>query len=147
MDAKWDERFMAMALAVAQWSKCPRKKVGAVIVDQDKRVLGVGFNGLPRGVPDDEALLDHPESWRLASIHAETNAILSLPFRPSSRSCTIYVTEEPCAQCVGAMIQCGYVREVVINQAADPSSSWNQSVNSGRVLLKQAGLFHRLMHR
>ncbi|MCP3894562.1 MAG: cell division protein DedD, partial [Bacteroides sp.] len=35
---KWDERFIRMAVNVAEWSKDPGTKVGAVLVS-DRRIL------------------------------------------------------------------------------------------------------------
>jgi len=53
MAGKWTKRFLDMAAVVAEWSKDPSTKVGAVAVDPDSRaVLSTGYNGLPRGVED-----------------------------------------------------------------------------------------------
>ena len=40
----WDEYFMAMAHLSAKRSKDPNTQVGACIVNQDKRVVGIGYN-------------------------------------------------------------------------------------------------------
>ena len=50
----WNKRFLDLAGHVAGWSKDPSTKVGAVIVNDDKQVLGLGYNGFPRGVHDCE---------------------------------------------------------------------------------------------
>ena len=47
---KWDRRFLKIAREGATWSKDPSTQVGAVIVDQDQRVVSLGYNGPPRGV-------------------------------------------------------------------------------------------------
>ena len=47
---KWQRRFFDLAALVAAWSKDPSSQVGAVIVDDRKRIVSVGFNGLPIGV-------------------------------------------------------------------------------------------------
>ena len=52
--ANWDLRFFGLAEHVAQWSKDPSTKVGAVIVNDLKQVLSLGYNGFPRGCSDDE---------------------------------------------------------------------------------------------
>jgi len=41
---------MDLARLVASWSKDQSTQVGAVIVDQDKRIVSTGFNGFPRCV-------------------------------------------------------------------------------------------------
>ena len=45
---KWDNRFVAIAELVADWSKDPGTKVGAVLV-QDRRIISTGYNGFPKG--------------------------------------------------------------------------------------------------
>ncbi len=46
---------MAMAKEVAQWSKDPNTKVGAIAVGEKGQILSQGYNGFPRGI------LDKPE--------------------------------------------------------------------------------------
>jgi deoxycytidylate deaminase len=53
----WDEYFLTVAQTVKRKSKDPRCKVGAVIVSSDRLIISTGFNGLARGVFDDEGLL------------------------------------------------------------------------------------------
>ena len=45
---------MAMAREVAQWSKDPNTKVGAVAVGSKGQILSQGFNGFPRGILDSD---------------------------------------------------------------------------------------------
>lgn len=49
----WDEYFMAVAFLVAKRSKDPVTRVGACIVDNENKIVGVGYNGMPRGCSDD----------------------------------------------------------------------------------------------
>lgn len=49
----WDEYFMAVAFLSAQRSKDPRTQVGACIVNNDNKIIGIGYNGMPRGCDDD----------------------------------------------------------------------------------------------
>lgn len=51
---QWDDYFMAIAYLSAMRSKDPSTQVGACIVNQDKRIVGMGYNGFPRGCSDDE---------------------------------------------------------------------------------------------
>lgn len=48
----WDEYFMSMAILSSKRSKDPNTKVGACIVSMDKKVLSVGYNGMPIGIDD-----------------------------------------------------------------------------------------------
>jgi deoxycytidylate deaminase len=51
---QWDDYFMAIAFLSAMRSKDPSTQVGACIVNPDKRIVGMGYNGFPRGCSDDE---------------------------------------------------------------------------------------------
>ncbi len=50
----WDEYFMGVALLSGKRSKDPNTQVGCCIVSADNKILSMGYNGLPRGCPDDE---------------------------------------------------------------------------------------------
>lgn len=107
---KWDSRFIDLAVYISQWSKDPSTKVGAVIVDSERRVVSLGYNGFPRGVSDREDKYNNRQLKHQIAIHAEKNAILNSHYRPVG--CTIYITHPPCAQCAGSIIQSGIVRVV-----------------------------------
>ena len=51
---QWDDYFMSIAYLTAMRSKDPSTQVGACIVNQDRRIVGIGYNGFPRGCSDDE---------------------------------------------------------------------------------------------
>ena len=77
----WDEYFMGIALLSAMRSKDPSTKVGAAII-KDKRVLSLGYNGMPRGVKDEDMPWGKSSSNPLETkypyvVHAELNAILN----------------------------------------------------------------------
>jgi dCMP deaminase len=100
---KWDKRFIALAQVVAEWSKDPDRQVGAVIADQDNRIMGLGYNGPPKG----------SEIWgedKETVIHAEVNAIMHAT---RTSNCTIYVWPfMPCAYCASLIVQAGIKRLV-----------------------------------
>ena len=75
----WDQRFLDLAEHIAQWSKDPRTKVGAVIVDEKKRVVSVGYNGFPRGVDDNPDRYEDRTAKLLFVAHAERNALDNAP--------------------------------------------------------------------
>ena len=110
----WDEYFMGLAHLSAMRSKDPSTQVGAVIVDQEHKVVGIGYNGLPIGCSDDEFPWDREggmlETKYAFVVHAELNAILN-----STRNlhgCTLYVSLFPCNECAKAIIQSG-IRKIV----------------------------------
>ena len=45
----WDEYFLNIAKTVAERSKGPSTKVGAVIIDKHRRPVSFGYNGLIQG--------------------------------------------------------------------------------------------------
>lgn len=73
---KWDNRFMDMAFLVSRWSKDPSTKVGAVIVDQNNRVVSVGYNGFAKWGNDSKERYDDRNFKYKGVIHAEENALL-----------------------------------------------------------------------
>jgi len=111
----WDEYFMGIALLSAKRSKDPSTQVGACIVDPHNKVVSIGYNGMPRGVNDDEIPWGHGEgleSKYLYVCHAEFNAILNTRDGSALNGCRIYVTLFPCNECAKAIIQTG-IKEIV----------------------------------
>ena len=49
----WDEYFMGLAFLSSMRSKDPSTQVGAFIIDEDKKIIGIGYNGFPIGSSDD----------------------------------------------------------------------------------------------
>ena len=110
----WDEYFMSMAHLSAKRSKDPNTQVGACIVNKDKRVVGLGYNGFPMGC-DDELFPWQRDGQYLQTkypfvVHAELNAILNSI--QNLEGCTIYVSLFPCNECAKAIIQSG-IKKVV----------------------------------
>ena len=114
----WDDYFMSVAFLSALRSKDPNKQVGAVITGPDRIILGIGYNGFPRGCSA------HHLPWAKKSIsgspldtkypyvcHAEMNAIMNKN-GASIKGASIYVTMFPCNNCAKLLIQAG-IREVI----------------------------------
>ena len=106
----WDAYFMGIAALSAMRSKDPGTQVGACIVGPDKRILSMGYNGMPTGCHDDQMPWsregDPLETKYLYVCHAEFNAILNSGARDLKGS-TLYVTLFPCNECTKAIIQSG----------------------------------------
>ena len=110
----WDEYFMSLAHLSAVRSKDPSTQVGAVIVDSNNRVVGLGYNGFPRGCDDKEfpweregEFLDTKYAY---VVHAELNAILNA--NKLIENCRLYVSLFPCNECSKAIIQSG-IKEII----------------------------------
>lgn len=129
----WDNKFMELANFLRSWSKDPSSKVGAVIADPEThRVIGLGYNGLPKGI-DDDKILSREEKLSIV-VHAEVNALLN------SNGCvygmTLYSTHQPCSQCAAKIINAG-IKRVVFNTHDDFDKRWG---HRGSDLLKEAGI-------
>lgn len=135
----WDKRFMDLARHVAGWSKDPSTKVGAVIVNPDGRVVATGYNGFPRGIRDDERLLDREVKYEL-TVHAEANAILNAV--ADVAGCTLYSTLCTCNECAKLIIQAGIHRVVVPMPptSTETASRWNMAWVRARGMYREAGV-------
>ena len=134
---KWQRRFFDLARLIATWSKDPSSQVGAVIVDDKKRIVSVGFNGLPMGVEDTAERLNTRELKYELIVHAEANAILTAP--KSVSGCTIYVYPYlPCSRCAGAIIQSG-IKRVVVEDRPIPDR-WLENLTLAKTILTEAGV-------
>lgn len=111
----WDEYFMGIAILTSKRSKDPSTQVGACIVDDDNKVVSIGYNGMPRDC-DDSCLTwekgEDLDNKYLYVCHAEFNAILNTRDGSRLNGCKIYVTLFPCNECAKAIIQTG-IKEVV----------------------------------
>ena len=124
---KWDQRFMDMAMMISAWSKDPSSKIGAVIVNDERRILATGYNGFPRGIYDsDERLNDRDEKYPRI-IHAEMNALMNALYSGVSvRNATLYVYGLPiCPSCTKCIIQAGISR-VVIPTEKTTKGNWQE---------------------
>lgn len=108
MDKIWVDRYKKIAFEVASWSKDPSTKVGAVIVDQAKRVVSFGYNGPPAGV-DDEWAYQYRERKLLYTVHAEDNCIRTAEKKRLPGS-ILFVTHPPCEICVDKIVDAGIIK-------------------------------------
>ena len=116
--SKWDFRYFSLACQVAQWSKDPRKKVGAVLTGKDKRNVSLGYNGLPPGMDDKEYMRWDNKNWFI--LHAERNVLDKTHF--DVLDSTLYISQPVCCQCAASLISRG-VKTVVQPQLSE-GSSW-----------------------
>lgn len=121
----WDEYFMGVALLSAMRSKDPSTKVGACIVNQKKRIVGIGYNGMPYGCSDDDFPWDRDKDFLNSKypyvVHAEPNAILNST--SNLEGATIYVSLFPCNECAKLIIQSGIKEIVYLSDKYDGSDA------------------------
>lgn len=134
----WDEYFMSLSHLSGKRSKDPSTQVGACIVNQNKRIVGIGYNGMPYGCNDDEYPWEREGDFMNTKyayvVHAELNAILNST--APLKNCSIYVSLFPCNECAKAIIQSG-ITEVVYesDKYAD-----TDSVKASKKMFESAGV-------
>jgi len=136
----WDEYFLRIAQLVASRSTCLRRKVGALIV-KDQRILATGYNGAPAGLKHcaevgclrDRLGIPSGERQEICrGIHAEQNALVQAATSGVDvRGATIYCTIQPCILCAKLLIGAGITRVVIGEDYPD---------SLARDLLKEAGI-------
>jgi dCMP deaminase len=144
---KWDIRFLELAKHVAQWSKDPSTKVGAVLISSEGREF-VGYNGFPKGVLDSEERLNNREVKYKLVVHAEVNAILKAGDK--ARGGTLYVWPSfslppICNECCKVAIQAG-VKEIVgylPNENDERVQRWKASISISEEMCNEAGISFR----
>ena len=104
----WEQYFMNIAKEVATRSTCDRKHVGALIV-RDKTILSTGYNGSIRGMPHCDEVGHLMENGHcVATIHAETNAILQAAKNGVMiNDSEIFITASPCWPCFKMLANAG----------------------------------------
>lgn len=137
MNIKWDYRMIYLADNIAQWSKDPNTRVGAVITDSLHRVVGTGYNGFPRGVADKYERYNDKEEKYSFVVHAELNAILNSTIKLDTDYTTLYTTLSPCRECAKAIIQSGIRRVVFKDYRADEIT--NQMFKEAGISMEQVG--------
>lgn len=121
--ASWDETWMAVAETIAEKRvKCYRAQVGCVIVGANERVLGISYNGPPKGwdtlggdcstfCPRGRGDSHKPGYTDCVSIHAEANGIVYTDSLLRQGG-TIYITRVPCMMCAKLIAASGLARVV-----------------------------------
>lgn len=138
----WDAYFMGIALLSAQRSKDPGTQVGACIVGADKKILSVGYNGMPIGCSDDvmpwerEGTAPGHKIFIRLSRGTQRHSQLFGRQAPGAR---LYTTLFPCNECAKAIIQAG-IREVVYlsDKYAD-----SDSVLASKRMMELTGVTYR----
>lgn len=146
MGRNWDGFFMSIARACAAWSKDTSTKVGAVVVGPERQIISTGYNGMPRGVNDEvPARLERPLKYKYF-VHGEANAVYNAARHGiATRSCILYVTLVPCANCAQAIIQAG-IREVVVAKEGwfpKEYERWQEDWDAACAMLQEAHVILR----
>ena len=148
-----NDYYMNIAVQVSLRSTCMRRKVGAVIV-KDNRILSTGYNGAPTGLPN--CIDDCDRCYRSAhnipsgkcldlcfAIHAEQNAIMNaLKTGEDLKGAVLYVNTYPCSTCFKLTIQSG-IREVYYIDDYENEFTKQMAEEAGVKLVKLDGSIYR----
>jgi dCMP deaminase len=127
--------YMKTARIFGNLSSARRKKVGAIIV-KDDRIISIGYNGMPSGWDnncEDEIAPTLPYlqgdcptlKTKPEVLHAESNAIAKLAkSTESGNGASIFITCSPCLDCAKMIYQSGikevyYAEEYRISEGLD----------------------------
>jgi len=124
----WDDIWMDFAHNLSLRSTCRRASVGCVVVSDDNSiVLGLGYNGGPKGLNND-CISDEP--GKCGHLHAEINCLIKTNYRDHAQK-KVYLTLSPCYNCSVALINAGIQEVIYRDEYRDMS---------GPALLAQAGI-------
>jgi dCMP deaminase len=136
----WDAYFMTLASLAAQRSNCMKRRVGCVLV-YNNRVISTGYNGTPRGIRncnDGGCARCNVGSGAGAGLstclclHAEENALLEAGRERIKEASVLYCDTCPCLTCSVKITQVG-ISEVVFSQ------SYNMDTETAAIF-KEAGV-------
>lgn len=127
----WREYYLAGAKWVSTRADCRRRRVGAILVAENNKVLGMGYNGTEPGKPGclsgacPRGLLTYDQQPAFGDysncigIHAEVNCLRNIAFRAGQAVAdvwnfnpTMFITDEPCTNCQETMLHAGVFKAV-----------------------------------
>lgn len=132
------ERWMSLADWAASQSEDRSRKTGAVIVDNESRVVAVGWNQFPRRIDTKvESRHERPAKYQWTE-HAERNAIYdAAALGISTHDTYMFLTWYPCADCARAIIQAGISTLICVEPDwSDPK--WGADFNTVQDMLQEA---------
>lgn len=126
----WNDYFLSLAVLASTRSPDPDTQHGAVLVGPDHRILGIGYNGFPRGCNDSAFPLTRPKKYDFM-IHAEMNCILNSRTLEDYTDVVMYVTGHPCKNCFKHIVQLGvkYIIHADAKCKVEPSEKDFESMN------------------
>ncbi|KAK4226503.1 cytidine deaminase-like protein [Podospora fimiseda] len=137
----WDAYFMSLASLAAQRSNCMKRRVGCVVI-RNNRVISTGYNGTPRGLKNcSEGGCKRCNSNTVAletclCLHAEENALLEAGRERVTQGAVLYCDTCPCLTCSIKIVQVG-IEEVVYSQGYSMDKETAEVFKEGGVRLRQ----------
>jgi dCMP deaminase len=112
-----EEVYMRMAEELAKRSTCARLQVGTVITTSDlTQVLGIGYNGNARGLPN---RCDSTTPGSCGCLHSEQNALIKAGAQLPGK--VMFVSASPCVMCAKMAINANVARVYYREAYRDPA--------------------------
>jgi dCMP deaminase len=102
-----EKKYMQLCIEIAKiFSTCAKKQYAAVLIDENNRIVSIGYNGGPSGLQhcsDGGCPRLHENSQagsnydNCIAIHAEANAFLNANYSSSPKK--MYINGPPCFSC------------------------------------------------
>lgn len=135
---EFDLMYLAMARSIAQESKDPSTKMGAVILTRDDRRF-FGYNSFPLSMKQDTELYADRKLKYSRMVHGEVRALNKVTC--SVEGATLYTWPFlPCDRCFVQMLDAGIVRFVAPNATEDQLSRWAKAFDLVRSYAQEAGV-------
>jgi len=145
---KWDVRFMRLAREISTWSKDPSRRIGAVAIGENRRILSTGYNGFPSDIDDNGERLNNRDEKYKYVVHAEKNCIYNACLNGISlKGSSLYVWGLPvCSECAKGVIQVG-ISKVYYGHVTDDEyddAYWTKSFRITQSMFDEVGIevFH-----
>lgn len=138
-EVKWDLFYLGMAQYASTASKDPSTKTGAVIVAPNNSVVSIGFNGFPKGMPDDDKLYTDRTEKLSRIVHCEVNALIYAG-RAIPEGSTLYTYPfMSCDRCVVQMLQASIRRFVAPVATKEQTERWGDSFAKTKKYIAECG--------
>lgn len=142
----WDSYFMQLANLAALRSNCMKRRVGCVLV-RDNRVVATGYNGTPRHLTNcNEGGCPRCNNGQgngaglstCLCLHAEENALLEAGRDRIGLTgkCILYCNTCPCLTCSVKIVQSG-INEVVFAQSYSMDEMSHKVMSEAKIVLRQ----------
>ena len=135
---------MGITELVAQRSTCLRRRVGALLV-RDNRIVATGYNGVPTGLShcldvgclrEQQGIPSGERHELCRGLHAEQNAIIQAAIHGFSvEGATLYCTNLPCSICAKMLINIRL--EKVYYKEGYPDSLTSMLMSEAGIIMEQ----------
>lgn len=139
MRPKLSETMLEIAQVLAKRTTCGKMGVGCVLTDKHGRIVGTGYNGVPRhcvhctDVPC-EGLTSPSGSDLCEAVHAEQNALMRCRDVDTIYRC--YTTHAPCMRCTKMLVNTGCTELIYLDDSIQEPAAKRLWQAAGRDLFK-----------